>query len=51
MDQCRLTPEQIKSLSEGKSVIVSYQTLEEYGRVDNNEIQLVPHKDLEIDVS
>lgn len=42
MDKCCLTSEQIQLLMNGQRVLVSYPTLEEYGRVDQHEIELVP---------
>ena len=42
MDQCKLTYEQILALANRQKVQVSYSTLEEYGRVDRHEIELIP---------
>ena len=44
MDKCYLTSEQIQALADGKNVLVSYSTPEEYGRVEQHEIELVTPK-------
>ncbi len=46
MDKCQLTSEQIRLLTNGQKVQVLYSTLEEYGRVDWHEVELVPTKNI-----
>ncbi len=41
MDECVLTIEQVRSLSEGESVEVVYKTLEDRGEIRTNRIKLV----------
>lgn len=42
MDQCRLTPEQVQTLTSGKKILVKYSTIEEFGRTALHELELVP---------
>ncbi len=43
MDKCKITPDQITSLLSGKSVILEYQTMEDYGQMFSHKIELVPN--------
>ena len=42
MDQCRLTPEQIKMLTSGRKILVKYSTIKELGHIALKELELVP---------
>lgn len=49
MDKCHLTLEQVWDLMAGRTVRASYSTFEEYGRVDQHEMELVPPTKVETD--
>lgn len=40
--QCKLTVEQLQALIDGRTIWVSYVTLEEYGYVAKHKIELIP---------
>jgi len=43
-DTCFLTKEQIEKLANGKSVIVKYQSIGEYGFTSSHDIEIIPTK-------
>ena len=42
MDECKLTPEQIRLLANGERVQISYSSLEAYGGIDQHCVELIP---------